>query len=99
LKDKLKRLVHIIQLNTSICRRLQTFYARVSTNLDPGSAGAASLQDITLDNCIFQLETHTARLQSMITRSEGIGSMVAPHLQIYTRTTQLISNAPRLNMY
>jgi hypothetical protein len=76
LTDKLKRLAHILQLNSSICRQLQSFYRQVSTVPLPEAILVSCAHNVVMENCVFELDSHTARVRTLVGRAEGVGSMV-----------------------
>ncbi|KAH7085296.1 hypothetical protein BKA63DRAFT_499329 [Paraphoma chrysanthemicola] len=88
--DKLKRLLHILELNISLCQRLQAFSARICADSNRNVASRSHSQDAIFNNCIFNLETQSARVKSMISRADGIGSMIEHVLDV--RNTQTAHN-------
>ncbi|KAH7094942.1 hypothetical protein FB567DRAFT_574833 [Paraphoma chrysanthemicola] len=88
--DKLKRLFHILQLNVSLCQRLQAFLSHIYSLSNRDAATGSHSQDTLFDNCIFHLETQRARVKSMISRADGIGSMIEHVLDV--RNTQTAHN-------
>jgi hypothetical protein len=86
LTDKLKRLTHIMQLNSSICRQLQAFYKQISAVPTPEAMLVSCTHNTVMENCVFELNTHTARVRTLVERAEGIGSMVTHTSQVCSST-------------
>jgi hypothetical protein len=74
--DKLRRIVHILQLNSNICRQLYAFHKRVSLASPPEVAVSANSYSETVNNCIFELDTQAARARTLVDRAEGMGRLV-----------------------
>jgi hypothetical protein len=74
--DKLRRIVHILQLNSNICRQLYAFHKRVSLASPPEVAVSADSYSETVNNCIFELDTQAARARTLVDRAEGMGRLV-----------------------
>lgn len=74
--DKMKRLVHQLELNCTVCQRLRSFFTRLTANLTLDVAETFRQSEVMLENIIFQQETHTSRLKIMVERATGVTSMV-----------------------
>lgn len=74
--DKFKRLVHLLALNRQVCKRLRDFFNRVKTMSPKETDGAFCQFENMMENCTFRFETHSSQLTSLVSRAEGIGSMV-----------------------
>lgn len=96
--DKFKRLIHLLDLNRHVCKRLRAFFDCVKP-LSPQEIGGSFGQDKNMmENCIFRFETHTSQLKSLVSRAEGIGSMVDILLLMF-RKVWLIPHPPRSSTY
>ncbi|KAI9788754.1 MAG: hypothetical protein M1816_006611 [Peltula sp. TS41687] len=87
LTDKLRRLVHILQLNTNLGVQLKSSMQRVKTASPVTLAAAFEDFDLKIDLYLFQHQTHSARLQSLIARGQGISSLTFEQLKATKRLT------------
>ncbi|KAH8592032.1 hypothetical protein B0O99DRAFT_597651 [Bisporella sp. PMI_857] len=74
--DKLKRLIHLLNLNKNLCEHLSAFFGRVKSLSPPQLAGSFCQYEIMIENYSFQNETHISRLESIVSRAQGVGSLI-----------------------
>lgn len=75
--DKLKRLIHLLELNSNICQRLRMFFSRIASSTTVGeNPHAVQDGEDVLEDCEFQLKVHASRLKTLVGRAEGVTSMV-----------------------
>lgn len=77
--DKLKRLVHLLKLNKNLCRRVQGFFECVRSASPPSASRSIYQYEDVMENYFFQNETHTSQLESIMSRAEGVGSLVSDY--------------------
>lgn len=78
LTDKLKRLIHTLKLNRNLCDHLMAFSTRLKLLSSHEHANSFSQFDIMMDNYLYQNETHILQLETLVNRSQGVGSLVSP---------------------
>lgn len=74
--DKLKQLIHLLELNLEVCRRLNIFYNRIASASAPETARSFRQYETMMENATFKLETHALQLKTMVSRAGGVTSMV-----------------------
>lgn len=75
--DKLKRLIHLLKLNRNLCEHLKAFFNHVKSLSSPQIAESFCQYEIMIENYVFQNETHISRLDSIVSRAQGVGSLVS----------------------
>lgn len=78
--DKFKRLIHLLDLNKQVCERLRAFFKRIKPRSPEQTAVTFEQYDDMMENCISRFTTPMLQLNSLISRAEGIGSMVGDTL-------------------
>ncbi|KAF1845215.1 uncharacterized protein K460DRAFT_416511 [Cucurbitaria berberidis CBS 394.84] len=91
--DKLKRLVHLLELNKTVCQRLQTFFDRMKPTSLEETASFLCQYEMMMGNCMFQIETHALQLTTMVSRAEGVGSMIEHILDVRSAETTYEMNS------
>ncbi|KAF2827276.1 hypothetical protein CC86DRAFT_405410 [Ophiobolus disseminans] len=84
--DKLEKLKHLLELNSSTCERLQTLFDRIAFGSATGTDQSVREGDDNIKNCIFELDRHASRLKTLLKRAGGIKSMVIFHVHSFERT-------------
>lgn len=75
--DKLKQLVHLIELNRRVCEGLDALSKRMLSRSRTETVTSFQTYETMMGNCMFQLETNISRLKSMITRADGVSSFLS----------------------
>jgi hypothetical protein len=75
--DKLRRLIHLLKLNSNLCEHLKAFFNHVKSLSPPQMAASFCQYEIMIENYGFQNETHILRLESIVSRAQGVGSLVS----------------------
>ncbi len=77
LTDKLKRLLHLLKLNRNLSKHLQAFFDHVKSLSSPQIAGSFRQYEIMMSIYDFKSETHISQLDSVISRAQGVASLVS----------------------
>ncbi|KAI9893694.1 MAG: hypothetical protein M1814_005910 [Vezdaea aestivalis] len=104
--DKLLRISHLLNLNLSVGVRVSQFIQRLrSKRRNDGDPPNASIEDPDgqLGEFFFMNETHKARVDSMVTRGQGISSLMKSTLDLRaadsSRQTNETSNEISQRLY
>ncbi|PVH74946.1 hypothetical protein DL98DRAFT_658401 [Cadophora sp. DSE1049] len=96
--DKLKKLIHLLNLNKALCNRLQLFFERVKLASSQNTTILFCQHETMMENYLFQNETHTSQLKSIVSRGEGVGSLIQHILDIRATETSHNMNSAMHNI-
>ncbi|OCK80712.1 hypothetical protein K432DRAFT_452070, partial [Lepidopterella palustris CBS 459.81] len=96
LTDKLRSLTHILQLNINLGVQLKDSMRHMLETTRAASAIATSVENFNfqIDMFISQHRTHLARIESLVSRAQGVSSLIQNILDIRTASSSSrINNA------
>lgn len=80
LTDKLRRLSHVLRMNTEIGLAIQDFARRLRAAWGGSVSGEEGARfddfDVVIEQFLFQHRTHKGRIDSVLERADGISSLV-----------------------
>ena len=81
--DRVKKLIHILNINRKLAQRMRTFFGLLRSVSSPECIHVYHECENDIEDCILQNEVHTAQLASLVSRAEGVGSLVRKHPSNY----------------
>jgi hypothetical protein len=75
--DKLRKLVQILQLNIDLGAQVKSSMRRIQGASAESFSPAFDEMDSKLDLFLFQHRTHLSRVQLLVSRAQGISSLVS----------------------
>ncbi|CAL3971963.1 unnamed protein product [Diplocarpon coronariae] len=85
--DKVKRLIHLLKLNRNLCEHLKGVFSRARSLSSPSLAGSFGQFETMMDDLEFQTRTHLLQLGSIVSRAQGVGSLIEHILDLRTANT------------
>jgi len=93
LTDKVKRLIHLLKLNKNLCDHLRAFFNRLKLVVPLEMKESFLQHEIMIENYYFQTEIHISRLESIVSRAQGVGTLVSIILKDLSAYNKSISKS------